>query len=131
MIFKNNTRVPNLSKIIQQIRVSDSEEDFFLPTQLSPPKKGVSDSTVGAKVSVVEYFFLVTFDWNLMEGNPFQMSVLEVIKDFPEEWIRGPLTKNCRLEKVAISVFGGGNYSLFCKVEKGGIIYIYICRSFL
>ena len=99
--------------------MSDSDEDFFQATQL-PPRTNVS---VSCKVSVVEYFFLVTFDWNLLIGNPFEIYVLEAIKEFPEDWIKGPLTKENRLQKQAISACGGGKYSLFCKVEKGSFTF--------
>lgn len=103
---------------------SDSDEDIFLATQFSPKVtylKSVSEVSA-VKMSVVDYFFLVVFDWNLMVGNPFQMYVWESIKDFPEEWIKGTLTMINRQKKIAIASFGGGNYSLFCKVEKGRIL---------
>lgn len=100
--------------------MSDSEEDFFLATQLPPKsrkKRVVSD--ISSKLSVVEYFFLVTFNWDLMVGNPFQINVREVLTEFPDEWIKGALVKSNRVEKIKINSFGGGQYSLFCKVEKG------------
>lgn len=104
--------------------MADSDEDFFLDTQLPP--KLVSDSSDVSKVSVVEYFFAVTFNWNLFVGHPFQMNVLEKITDFPDHWIKGPLRNAHRLEKLPVRAFGGGQFSLFCKVEKGCIIYNYI-----
>lgn len=111
--------------------MSDSDEEFFLPTQLPPQvprnrlNEGVSVEKV-VKKSVVEYFFLVVFNWNLMVGNPFELHVWEVIPDFPEEWILGPLTYDNRLQKLPINAFGGSQYSLFCKVEKGICIYLHI-----
>lgn len=97
--------------------ISDVEEEFLLPTQLPTKVRGAV--SVPLKVSVVEYFFLVTFNWDLMVGEPFQLNVLEVISDFPEAWIKGPLSKINRQQKVSIKAFGGGQYSLFCKVQKG------------
>lgn len=100
---------------------SDAETDLFIDTQ--PPVN--EDVSVLVKRSVVEYFFLVTYNWNLLVGSPFEVNVREVINDFPEDWIKGPLTQSNRQEKVPIRAFGGGSYSLFCKVEKGGIrIYL-------
>lgn len=99
--------------------MSDSEEDFFASQM--PQKR--EEKAVSAKKSVVEYFFLVIFDWNLMAGSPFQMHVWETMKDFPEGWIKGPLSRVNRKAKIQVSGLGGENYSLFCKVEKGTILY--------
>ena len=61
-----------------------------------------------------------------MVGNPFQMNVCEAINDFPVEWIKGPLKKAYRLKKLPINAFGGGQYSLFCKVQKGTTFNIFV-----
>lgn len=96
----------------------DSETEFFTQNQI-PSKASVSDISRADKVSVVEYFFLVTFNWDLMVGNPFEINVAEVVNDFPESWIKGPLTRMNRQRKITVIAFGGGQYSLFCKVQKG------------
>ena len=119
--------------------MSDSDEEFFfnsqLPeTQLCTDERKSKDVSLGSdsfKVSLVEYFFLVTFNWDLLAGHPFQMSVLEVLTDFPEEWIKGPLKNPFRLQKRRVMALGGGQYSLFCKVQKGCIhMYIY-CNIYI
>lgn len=97
--------------------MSDSDEDFFLPSQ----KMKQIDLVSAKRVSAVKYFFVVSFNWNLMVANPFEIHVLESIRDFPDEWITGPLTTENRLRKVTINVLEG-QYSLFCKVEKGSIL---------
>lgn len=56
-----------------------------------------------------------------MNGLPFEILVCEVINDFPEEWIQGPLTNCNRKIRVPMSAFEGRDYSLFCKIEKGCI----------
>ena len=73
-----------LNDCSQHLNMSDSEEEFFLATQM--PQSGNSRPD-GAKVkekvvsdgslSVVDYFFIVTFNWDLMVGDPFKMTVLE------------------------------------------------------
>lgn len=111
--------------------MSDSDEDFFVSTQLPTKKKeSVSVFTAPYKQSVVEYFFLVTFNWDLMVANPFQLNVCEKIIEFPEAWIKGPLNKENRLLKQPINALGGGQHSLFCKVQKGISIYRYIYSYF-
>lgn len=120
-----------LNDCSQHLNMSDSEEEFFLATQM--PQSGNSRPD-GAKVkekvvsdgslSVVDYFFLVTFNWDLMVGDPFKMTVLEVIKDFPEDWITGPLNESSRKMKFPVKAFDGGEFSLFCKVQKGRPFFI-------
>lgn len=129
----------------QLFKMSDSEEEFFASTQLPQSKSPVVSGS--QKLSVVEYFFLVTFNWDLMIGSPFQINVLEVLREFPEDWITGPLTRNNRLVKKKLKALGG-QFSLFCKVQKGifylsGLmysflyifiyifIYNYICINFI
>ena len=99
--------------------MSDSEEDFFMATQLPSCFDRKSSEVSDRKVSVVEYFFLVTFNWDLMVGSPFEMNVYEGIKDFPEHWIKGPLSASNRQVKFPVLALGGGVFSLFCKVQKG------------
>lgn len=98
---------------------SDSDIEFFASTQRSLQSKNSNVSNKSSSGSVVEYFFLVTFNWDLMVGLPFEINVIEQINDFPSEWIKGHLSNEYRQEKRPIAAFGGGNYSLFCKVEKG------------
>lgn len=106
--------------------MSDSEEEeFFQATQLPGKNDSVVSDSAAIKLSVVEYFFIITFNWDLMIASPFEISVCESIKDFPQEWLKGPLNKKSRKQKIMISVLGGGSYSLFCKVEKGIIKLIY------
>lgn len=103
--------------------MSDSDEDFFFATQLpSKKRERVSDDRPELSQSVVEYFFLITFNWNLMVDCPFELNVREKIKDFPNSWIKGSLSNDKRIKKIRISALGGGEYSLFCKVDKGSII---------
>lgn len=98
--------------------MADSEEEeFFQATQL--PEKKTTD--VSDRKSVVEYFFIVSFNWDLMVGSPFEINVLEVLKDIPENWIYGPLSKDDRKSKIPLKALGSGDYSVFCKIEKGSI----------
>lgn len=98
--------------------MSDSEEDFFVQTQL-PPKVIEKEEVSEYQRSLVEYFFLVTFNWDLMVPSPFQMTVCESIDVFPDHWIKGHLSEKYRQEKVKIEALGEGYFSLFCKVQKG------------
>ena len=99
--------------------MADSEEEEFFQATQMPEKKSQVSATEGGKMSVVEYFFLVTFNWDLMVGSPFEMYVCEKIKEFPEEWIKNRLTDYKRQIRIRVSALGGGEFSLFCKVEKG------------
>lgn len=105
---------------------SESEADFFLEQTQVPNE--VSFPIGGYKLSVVEYFFLVIFNWDLMVGAPFEMLVREAftVNDFPEEWIDGHLSEVNRKEKRQLSMFGEGKYSLFCKVQKGTKLFDFV-----
>lgn len=99
---------------------SEDETEFFVKSQIN------SQVSSSQKASVVKYFFVITFNWDLMVGTPFESNVCELFKneDFPEEWITGPLSQCNRKEKRRVISLDGGVYSLFCKVEKGTIIAI-------
>lgn len=114
----------NLHVLCAIFKMSESDEELFYATQLPQVEKNPSVSDMEPpcrKLSVVDYFFVVTFSWDLMTGSPFEMNVLEVVKAFPDEWISGPLSKSNRLLRLKVSALGINDYSLFCKVQKGSI----------
>ena len=74
-----------------------------------------------------EYFWLVVFEWNHKTDAPFSVHVINptFVNIVPQEWIRGKLLEEHRLEKMIIKTLSNElRYSIFAKIEKGKIYFI-------
>ena len=75
------------------------------------------------------YDWVIMFMWNINEEDPFSIVPIRHFKggnDFPIELVTGALTDKSRIKRYKINCLpGNNNYSLFCKIEKGKIFYIY------
>ena len=103
----------------------DSLEETQLPTPLEAQALPPPDGKEGVGTSVVEYFFLILFNWDVDDRNPFSCFVWSLFddNDITHGWITGPLYDSYRMMEISPSCLNG-KYSLFCKVEKGKLINV-------
>ena len=101
--------------------IMEEDDDIITQTQTQVSTKG--NSTL--KMSRLEYFWVIIFQWDLDVVNPFQMYVKQVLKDagFPNSWLEGGLNDNCRKMKLKLKLKSqeAEKYSLYCKLEKGNL----------
>lgn len=102
-----------------------SDEDFFGPSQ-----KEIRNSTEvprfisksQPKPSDVVYMWVVVFHWDIGNKDPFSLQCRSAFSaaDIPETWYSFKLRNDLRKNKIRLDVLNG-EYSVFCKVEKGNI----------
>ena len=73
------------------------------------------------KTSVVDYKWVITFNWDLDEENPFEIYQRNSFsaKEIPNDWYHKALNDTCRHQKLQLTGLRGQHYSVFCKIEKG------------
>ena len=72
------------------------------------------------KETDVQYLWNIVFHWNMENENPFSIHLKTIFADseVPPTWYSFKLRDDLRMKKLFIHVLNG-NYSIFCKVEKG------------
>ena len=94
-----------------------SQPDFRLPP--SPPNVNVV-SRSQPQPSDVLYHWVIMFHWDINNKFPFSMFVRSTFPDseIPDSWYTFRLSEEYRLQKKYLRTLNG-QYSVFCKVEKG------------
>ena len=102
-----------------------SDEDMFLSQRETHPPKEAPVPTSQPLPSDVEYHWAVMFHFDIGNKEPFSMFLRSTFseKDIPSAWFRYKLSNERRLMKNYIHALNG-NYSVFCKVEKGKHLFI-------
>ena len=99
-----------------------SEEDLFASQKDVRPHTNVPKfiSKTQAEESNVEYFWNICFHWDIGNKNPFSLQPISNFteKEVPPTWYLFKLRDDLRLKKVYVRMLNG-EYSIFCKVEKG------------
>ena len=104
-----------------------SDEEFFQSSQVemrrsTDPPRFFSKSQ--PLPSDVEYFWVVLFHHDIGNREPFTIHLRATFdeKDIPATWFLFKLRDDLRLKKKYFHVLNG-DYSVFCKVEKGKSYY--------
>ena len=81
----------------------------------------IAPSTQARRYSLREYYWVVTFQYDVHAEKPFSIMNLNGLKteNFPHYLILGPLTKKGRLQQFRFSPKTNVLHSVFCKIEKG------------
>lgn len=84
--------------------------------------------TQEAVKSKIRYAFVILFEFNVDEENPFQIYSLKTFEktNFPWRSIQSEMTRDLRIRQYELSCFPGKEYFIFAKVEYGKKIYIYV-----
>ena len=75
--------------------------------------------------------WLVVFHWDVEDSEPFSLHVRNIFTDeeVPESWYAFMLKDDYRKKKIFLHALEG-EYSVFCKVEKGTIFMPAAKRAF-
>lgn len=101
-----------------------SDEDFFQSSQKDIREPNAVRDSGGSKTqpqkSDVEYHWNVVFHWDIGNRTPFAIYPRAVFSDseVPASWYAFKLRDDLRKKKIYIRMLNG-NFSIFCKVEKG------------
>ena len=96
----------------------EEDDEFISQTQ-------TQGAEIGTRQSRLEYWWLITFQWDINVEEPFKMYVRSIFKNrIPISWYQGGLNLNCRQIPLNLPGLPGKSYSIFAKVEKG-INYFY------
>lgn len=90
--------------------ILDDDDELITQTQ--------TQSSNSLKMSRLEYFWIIVFQWDLELPTPFQMYTKRD-GGFPTTWLEGALNENMRKMKLRLKSLPGEKYSLYCKIEKG------------
>ena len=99
-----------------------SDEDFFAYSQAdqarSPDVSRFVSKTQPQK-SDLEYMYWILFHWDLGNSEPFSIHNKSLFgEEIPDTWYSFKLRDDLRLKKIYFRMLNG-EYSVFCKVEKG------------
>ena len=73
----------------------------------------------------VIYHWVILFDWDLDNPEPFSIDVREHFTDcIPDSWFRSNWKPQHRQQKVNMRMYPERTMSIFCKVEKGKITFV-------
>ena len=73
----------------------------------------------------VVFHWVVVFDWNVHNPNPFIIDLRENFTgSIPESWYRKKWEDDHRQQKVKLRIFPDRIMSAFCKIEKGKIFVV-------
>lgn len=102
--------------------MSNSDEDMFLSqkeTRISTEVE-VHMPKSQPQRSDVEYLWVVAFHWDIGDGNPFTLQPIcnFTESEVPSTWYAFKLRDDLRKKKINVRMLSG-EYSIFCKVEKG------------
>ena len=103
--------------------MSDSGEDMFLSQKdVVRPRTNVPGfvSKSQPQQSEVEYLWNISFHWDIGNAHPFSLQPISNFteKEVPSTWYSFRLRDDLRRERRYIRMLNG-EYSIFCKVEKG------------
>ena len=82
----------------------------------------MSESAADQPESDINYFWFISFEWNVLDEKPFNIFVREYFgdEDIPDNWFTGVLTEENRRQKLKLKAVAGRNlHSIFAKIEKG------------
>lgn len=107
--------------------MSNSEEDLFSSQKDCRPSTNVPRfvSKTQAKKSNVEYLWNISFHWDIGNTEPFSLQPIANFTEaeVPPTWYQFSLRDDLWLKKTYVRMLNG-QYSIFCKVEKGIVIII-------
>ena len=97
-----------------------SDEDMFLSQKDIRPSTVIEGPSTQPLPSEVEYHWAVLFNFDIGNIEPFNMFLRSTFKEseIPSRWFDYKLADDVRLKKTYIPTLNG-EYSFFCKVEKG------------
>lgn len=99
-----------------------SDEDLFFSQKEATSEKEVTPTVSKSQPlpSVVEYHWVIVFHWCIENRDPFSVFLRNVFteEELPRTWLEFKLSDENRLKKQYIRTVNG-EYSFFCKVEKG------------
>lgn len=111
-----------------------SQKDFFDDSFESNKKKVIKkrisstfDLAMVGQEYEYSYFWIILFDWNVDVEMPFVVYKLSQFtdSDIKPTWISNNLGVSSRIKKIKnLSLFPGGTYSLFAKIEIGSFFVI-------
>ena len=92
--------------------MSNSEDDLFCSPR--PP----------AEKSDIEYLWYISFHWDIGNTHPFTLQPINnfTAEEVPTTRCNFKLRDDLRLKKIYVRMLNG-DYSIFCKVEKGRLIH--------
>ena len=93
---------------------------MFLSQKDSRPSTVVTRPITQPAPSEVEYHWAVLFNFDIGNIEPFSMFLRSTFKEseIPSRWFEYRLADDVRMKKLHIPTLNG-QYSFFCKVEKG------------
>ena len=108
------------------LKMSNSDEDLFASQKDLRSKTDVPTfvSKTQPQSSEVEYLWIIAFHWDIGETSPFSLQPIcnFTESEVPSTWYSFKLRDDLRLKKIDVRALSG-QYSIFCKVEKGMFFY--------